>query len=367
MRLRGSGQWPKRRCVPQLNPDRDADFVATKAAICIPVRNEQEGLPDLLAGLAAQACEGLETIACFYLDGCTDGSETILRRAAADFPHRIVIAPSVAKGAPNAGRARRAAMALGLAQLDDSAGAVLLTTDADSRAASGWLDAARRALAIADVVAGRIERRGGSADAVQCRLERYLDRLHAYRRMVDPVGWECAVGHHFAGGANLAFRASVYARLGGFRPLPCGEDATMLDDASRAGFRVRRDPALLVETSSRRHGRAPGGLADALLELERIGMPQVAHPAGPAWQYRAQAAARAAFRHLADRQARTRFGAMIGLDGEHVLGVGRDCPNAEAFAMRIVPVAPGGERAVPLPEAEDALALLELDLVERAA
>ena len=48
----------------------------------------------------------------------------------------------------------------------------------------------------------------------------------------------------------------------------------------------------------------------------------------------------------------------IGLTMDHLLGVARDCPNAEAFAMRVVPTPPGGMRQAPLAIAEAALDVL---------
>ncbi|MFV3517307.1 hypothetical protein ACNJD8_22105, partial [Mycobacterium tuberculosis] len=94
---------------------------------------------------------------------------------------------------------------------------------------------------------------------MQSRVERYYDGLYRYRRFLDPVSWESDDCHHFGGGANLAVRASAYRAIGGFKVLPVGEDATLLDDAARAGFRVRRDSAMSVVTSSRRDGRTEGG------------------------------------------------------------------------------------------------------------
>ena len=32
----------------------------------------------------------------------------------------------------------------------------------------------------------------------------------------------------------MAFRPGAYQALGGFQPVPCGEDAALLDDAGRA-------------------------------------------------------------------------------------------------------------------------------------
>ena len=316
-------------------------------AIGVPVRDEAALLPRLLAGLASLDLTGVAATACLFLDGCRDASGAILRAAALPMPLRIGLGEGRAQ--PNAGRARAAAMTL--AQESDPI--VLLSTDADSVPRGDWVQAALHALSVADVAAGRIVR-GGAVDPLQARVERYWDRLHALRRQLDPVPWEEG-GNHHGGGANLAIRAEAYRALGGFRPLPAGEDALLLDDAARAGFRVRHDPAMVVETSARRQGRAAGGLAASLRALDAGGLPRVPHPAGATWQYERHAAARAAFAAGDWPQ----LGASIGLTADHVLGVARDCPNAEAFAMRLVPAPPGPERLVPLAEAEAALTVLE--------
>jgi hypothetical protein len=257
-------------------------------------------------------------------------------------------------------------MAMGLAILDGRDG-LLFSTDADSRPAPDWIGAGAAALSSSDVVAGRIVRQDAAADPVQSRVERYFDRLHACRRRIDPVPWEAIDTHHFGGGANIAVRASVYRALDGFRPLPQAEDAVFLDDAARAGFRVRRDAALVVETSSRRNGRAAGGLASALRSLDDGAVPEVAHPFGVAWQAHGHALARRAFAGIADPRGREALGRFIGLTADHVLGVARDCPNAEAFAMRVVPACPVDRGLVPLGVAEAAVAELEAMPCEVAA
>lgn len=336
-------------------------------AVCVPVRDEARMLPGLVSALALLDGRGIVARYCFFLDGCIDGSEAVLRAAAADLGLPISVRVGPRHGDGNAGRARGAAMAIGLAALQGRSDALLLCTDADSRPRPDWLQAAMRALRVSDVAAGRLLRIDGARDRLQTRVERYYDRLHAYRRAVDPVPWDTTTGCHYGGGANLAMRATAYAALGGFAPVPTGEDARLLDDAGRAGLRVRREPAMMVETSSRRIGRAPGGLAASLSALDATGVPPMQHPAAAAWQWARHAAARVAFDQLDDRTARARFGATIGLSGDHVLGVGRDSPNAEAFAMRIVPAAPDADRRVPLPEAERALAELERGLCRGAA
>ena len=332
-----------------------------EVAVCVPVRDERVSLPALVEALRGQG----EFILCLFLDGCTDGSEAVARAAAGGLPLRTASGP--VRSEPNAGRARRSAMALGLEAVGDRG--VLLSTDADSVPAEDWIAAVVASLADCDVVAGRVERERAEADPMAGRIEAYYDRLYAHRRTLDPVAWERGPGHHYAAGANLGFRAGAYRALGGFPPLAAGEDATLVDDAMRAGFCVRRDPAPVVRTSARREGRVEGGLASALRRLDQAGEAglTVGDPAAAVWQYERHAAARVVFPLLPERTAAVRLGATIGLSADHVLGVARDCPNAEAFAMRIVPAAPGASAPVPLAEAERTLAALEQALLEVAA
>jgi hypothetical protein len=332
----------------------------------VPARNEEQALPVLLDALSALAGTAARLTVCLYLDGCDDGSKAMLERAATAFPMPLIIAAEQTCGDANAGAARRAAMAMGLALLAEGDG-LLFTTDADSRPRPDWIEAGTAALAAADAVAGRIVRVDGAADPGQSRIERYYDRLHNYRRLVDPVPWEARSTHHFTGGANLAIRASVYRALGGFAALHSGEDAALLDEAARAGYRVRRDAAMVVDTSSRRTGRAVHGLASALLALDAGRLPTVAHPHAAAWQWQGHAAARTAFAAIGQRDVRLALGRRLGLTADHVLGVARDCPNAEAFAMRIVPASPIAPGVVSLAVAEEALAALEAGWREVAA
>ncbi|MGI4731852.1 MAG: glycosyltransferase [Janthinobacterium lividum] len=336
-----------------------ADLPSSSIAIGIPVRDEEALLPRLLQALSRQREVDPETVTvAFLLDGCTDASEAVVRGWDAPF---ATLVSSIARAEPNAGRARRAAMTMAEA----SGAARLATTDADSAPAPDWLASIGRALADADVVAGRIVRSPERPDPAQDAVERYYDRLHAHRREIDPVAWDPAPGHHHTGGANLAFRAEAYRALGGFDPVPCGEDALIVDRAHRLGLRVRRDAAARVETSSRRCGRAPGGLASALAWHDRGGPARVAHPADVTWQYHGQAIARAAFARL-DGSA-TELASRLGLPVDEILTVAGECPNAEAFAMRIAPAVPGGPRIVTLAEAQAALDALADARAEVAA
>ncbi len=340
-------------------------------AVCVPVRDERVLLPRLLMALSAQDLRGLPAVTlCLLFDGCTDGSESVTAEHDGRLPFAVVTRQVASGGAPNAGRARRMALALGERAVAGAAAAAaaLLTTDADSEPAPDWIAANVAALAMADVVAGRILRRSGRGDAGQDRIEAYYDRLHAMRRDIDPVPWEARPSHHHSGGASLGFRARAYAALGGFEARPAGEDAAIVDAAHRAGLRVRRDAAVRVTTSSRRQGRAEGGLATHLARLDAgtdAGL--MAHPFDAAWQYGGHAAARAAYPRIARPGIAARLAEALSLDPRHIRRVAADCADGEAFATRLVPCAPGGERRVTLDEAERALALLERQRAERAA
>ncbi|MBB4618825.1 glycosyltransferase [Sphingomonas abaci] len=333
-------------------------------AICVPARDEADRLPRLFEAIdALVAPPGISISLCLLLDGCTDESAAVASTHARRAAYPVHVA-AVARADANAGVARHRAMRLGMSALA-AGGGVLLTTDADSWPDRDWLVATMGALRHADLVVGDVVRAGPRADAAQNRIELYYARLFTLRRRTDPVPWEAARTHHHASGANMAMRAALYTRLGGFPPLRQGEDARLVDDASRAGFRVRRDAASIVHTSGRRDGRAQGGLASALRALDRDGLDavRVAHPADQAWQYRAHALARRAF----DSATLADLSTAIGLTTDHLTGVARDAPNAEAFAMRVVPAPPGGMRHVPLTVAETALATLEAAVVPAKA
>ncbi|WP_261293506.1 glycosyltransferase [Sphingomonas hylomeconis] len=325
-------------------------------AICVPVRNEALLLPRLLEAIAAQAQADALTLRLFF-DDCRDDSADIVAQHAASMPFRIVSKTGGATAEPNAGRARAQAMTIGLDACGDAA--VLLSTDADSIPAPDWVARNLAALDLADLVCGRIVRGGELPSAIQDRVEAYYDGLFALRRAIDPVPWEAPHTHHYTSGASLAVRAGTYRALGGFEPRASAEDARFVDAAHAAGLRVRRDAAVCVETSSRRHGRAAAGLADHLRGLDGGATgPTMAHPADEAWRYRGQARARAAW---GDAAAVDRLAVALGRDAAHIRAVARTSANAEAFAMRVIGEVPGGARLATLDEAERALANLTFE------
>lgn len=335
-----------------VNPKRRWHAEALPVAICVPARNEAAMLPQLFAAVDRLERVGVAPRLCLMLDSCNDASILVVRDYAARASLPVIVEMLNAPDA-NAGRARHRAMMLGDRSL--SGVGVLLTTDADSAPDSDWLQAMAAGLRHADVVTGKVVRTVTRPNPLQDRLEAYYEALHALRRALDPVEWEGAATHHYASGANLGLLAASYRRLGGFEPLAHGEDGQLIDNAARAGLRVRRDAASVVHTSDRRFGRVAHGLAGTLRTLDCDGEAvDVAHPRDAAWQYRNHGAARLAF-NKADFAP---LAVAIGLTVDHLVGVARDCPNAEAFAMRVVPTPPGGMRRVSLGIAELELAAI---------
>jgi hypothetical protein len=323
-------------------------------AVAVPVRNEVDRLPRLLAALARQRDAPVFSLSLFF-DNCDDGSEAAVAALRPALPYSIASDSCRTGAPPNAGAARRRAAAVALGSAPDG---VILSTDADSEPAPDWIAANLAALGEADLVAGRIVRQGADSP-VQARLERYLDRLHALRRRIDPVEWEDDASHHWVSAASLAMRAETYRALGGFGDLANGEDAALGDAAARAGLRLRRDARVVVRTSSRRVGRASDGLAATLAAFDRRdGDPAVTHPEDEAWRFAAQAVARA--RHAAG--GFDALAAHLRLPLAEVEQVARECRNGEAFAARIVGAPPGGLRPVPLAHAEAILSALEAPL-----
>ena len=227
---------------------------AADIAVAVPVRNEAERLPGLLAALAAQQQARPFTL-CLFFDQCSDGSEAAVAALTPSLRYRIVTDCCDTGAPPNAGRARRRACELAVATVGNG---VLLTTDADSTPAPDWIAANLAALDHSDIVAGRIVRDAAAPSPRQDQLEAYYDRLHALRRTLDPVAWEAPLTHHWTSAASLAMTALTYRALGGFATVATGEDAALADAAARLGFRLRRDAA--APEAGQRHMRGEAAL-----------------------------------------------------------------------------------------------------------
>lgn len=329
-------------------------------AVCVPVRNEAGSLPALLQSMAAQRGVSRNAmVLCLLLDGCEDDSAVVIERARPAFPLAIRVRSVERPTGATVGRARQMAMAMGIAALNGREGGVLMSTDADTVASPDWIIHSLAGLRRADLVTGDIRPAPDGFCARHARVTAYFDRLHLLNGMIDPVPWQARRSHHHAGAASMALRHATYAALGGFPALARGEDAALVTAARYHGFRVRRDAAVVVHTSMRRDGRVENGFATHLQTLDAAGTAEtmlVVDPAVAAWQYRGHAMARQSFAAGSVRQL-TALAGYIGTSSDAIAALRRTAPNAEAFAVRAVPL-PARAAPLPLVEAERRLARL---------
>jgi glycosyltransferase involved in cell wall biosynthesis len=229
--------------------------------VVVPARDEAELLPACLAALAVAArspeLAGTAVRVVVVADGCTDGTAGTARAAG--------VAVLEEAGGGNVGEARHRGAQWLLAEAARAgvpAGRVwLASTDADSRVPADWLAVQRTAAesgldALVGTVA--IEDWSGLPPAVG----------EAWTTAYD--GWRAAgagADHPHVHGANLGVRGSAYARVGGFPPLPVGEDHALVAALVRDGASVLRTPGSPVRTSARLAARSRGGLGTDLQRL----------------------------------------------------------------------------------------------------
>ncbi|MDH6290942.1 glycosyltransferase [Rhodococcus sp. NM-2] len=212
--------------------------------VVVPAHDEEALLPRCLEGLhtAAQAVS-VPVTTVVVLDGCTDGSEAVVRRAGVDV---------VVLGARNVGAARRA----GFESVAPRPHEWFATTDADSRVPAHWLSshlqhASRGAQLVAGTVA--VTDWSGWPDHVRSRYG------SAYRS---------GAAHGHVHGASLGFSADLYRAAGGFAALPAHEDVDLVQRMVERGANVVWSIDAPVETSARVDARAPQGFATYLEGLQ---------------------------------------------------------------------------------------------------
>ncbi|MDY6997330.1 MAG: glycosyltransferase [Actinomycetota bacterium] len=226
---------------------------AHSIAVVIPAHNEQARLASCLASVHKAAVH-LDRVAphvrvrvMVVLDACTDGTAGIVAEAAG--------VDSVSVGFRSVGAARRAGVGAVLADCGGPLdGLWLASTDADCTVPEGWL---ATFVGAADdgyqLVLGMVR----PDDALSAPARRAWNRRHRFED-----------GHPHVHGANLAVRADLYCRVGGWGSVETGEDVDLVARTESVGsaavLRTRRHP---VVTSSRLAGRAPSGFADYLLSL----------------------------------------------------------------------------------------------------
>lgn len=195
-------------------------------SVVILTRNEERWIGPCLASVLAQAGDAEVLV----VDAASTDSTVALTRAAAKTDPRVRVLASTS--ALSVAQAR----ALGLRE---SKGETILFLSADAEAAAGWIAAARRALASAQVVYGR--QIHAPLEWTLASASRSL-RYHPFDR--DPPLAPLAYASH----VNAAYRREVLERVG----FPDEPGASALDDvllarrAEAMGYRVDYEPAMVV-------------------------------------------------------------------------------------------------------------------------
>ncbi|WP_051472048.1 glucosyl-3-phosphoglycerate synthase [Patulibacter minatonensis] len=252
-----------------------------RAVVVVPARNEQERIGPSVDALVAQAreigpCFGVVVVD----DASTDSTAREARAAAHRARSERVEVRVIAGPGAGVGWARRTGLetaAAWLRRTNTSAGlrdakrapGLLVTTDADTRPAPGWLAALLRA---ADdghaVIAGDVHIDPNTPLDDELARRRTMGaevRLRAVRETDGPD----AAHHHFSA-ANLALTADAFDACGGMPTPRALEDEALLQTVRDADLEVHRTTEAVVYTSPRTTGRAPRGLAaDLALEVWR--------------------------------------------------------------------------------------------------
>lgn len=218
--------------------------------VVVPAHNEYAALRRCLSAVrTAAVAVAIPTRTVIVLDACDDESPSLAGQFGPSV-HFIAVDERSVGAARAAGfhHAKSALRAVGERTW-------YATTDADTEVGGDWL--VRQLGWGADMVLGQVR-----VGEWRHHSEQVAAEYEARYRAEAPF-------HQHIHGANMGFRSDAYWRVGGFNPLPSGEDVDLVDRFRAAGLHVRSDAELLVTTSDRWQGRAPGGFAAHLAEVSQ--------------------------------------------------------------------------------------------------
>ncbi|PTX36747.1 glycosyl transferase family 2 [Allosediminivita pacifica] len=237
---------------------------ARDVCIAIPARDEATELVGCLNAIAASRCSE-PVVVLVFANNCSDTTAdqalNWARRSAPEHLDLRVVEETLPAGKAHAGEARARAMTR--AREHVGIDGVVLSTDADSRPAPGWVTDMIDALRGSDLVFGPVTRRPGAIDPRLSDYERLeQEALALQARILQPDGNPQA--HQQLSGASLGVTAKAWDRLGGLPAQASGEDRAFAEIALETGMRVSQPQIAPVFTSWRLAGRASGGHAETL-------------------------------------------------------------------------------------------------------
>ncbi len=236
-------------------------------AIIIPARNEAERIEDCLMALAPQCNERVRVT--LVVNNTDDDTAALAQAAAAQQGFDLTLLNLTFPPGVGVGAARQHGCALALEQMPHLRH--ILTTDADCRVSPDWVARSIQHLQGFDAVCGRVTLNPVEAVCLAGLDPSFHDLEMAYRDLVlefyarhAPNCAELSGSHGAAPGASLGFTRDAYEAVGGFAPIPCGEDRQIIRALRELGKRVLHSDDIWVEASCRLVGQAEGGMADTL-------------------------------------------------------------------------------------------------------
>lgn len=243
-----------------------------QVAVVIPARNEQKRIEQCLLALAVSfARAGVPGGVILVVNNSDDATAGLARQWCASRPDMPAVLIDYHCSAPLAGvgLARRKGLDAALSLVCDNG--VMMTSDADALVEPDWIAMNLAELERADLICGTVlpcedelarlpdsfARHGAAEGAYMQAVIRLIDRL-------DPQPHNPKPAHRNAAGASLAFRAPLYADIGGMPDLPHREDRVFVENAEARDWRISFAETPVVRASCRLTGRTGGGMAAAL-------------------------------------------------------------------------------------------------------
>lgn len=236
--------------------------------VVVPAHNEVQlitrCLESLRAAVQRATAHGHTAHVVVVADACTDGTAKLARRLLEGWGEVLEVSEQ------NVGRARAQGVRRGLVRLgrQPPSRVWIANTDADTAVPECWLTrqltwAAMGFVAVAGTV--RVDSFTGHPPGSRERFETsYASAISA--------------GQAHVHGANLGVRADAYVAIAGWPPVVLAEDHGLWNRLLAAGLLARSDPELVVVTSGRLVGRAPGGFAGTLSALAGVSSPSTSSP-----------------------------------------------------------------------------------------
>lgn len=231
-----------------------SDWGRTGCLVVIPARNEVDRIEACLSALASQGADVL-----VVANNCSDGTAHFASCAGA-----AVIDCTIPDG--GVGAARRVGATEGLRRM--SKAQWLMTSDADCLVECDWVARNRWHLdqggaAVCGMVLPIPEEHAALPPAL-LRRAALEDRFLELKAQLE-AHLTGQAGHEQTPGASLAFTPAAYAAAGGFDSMPTHEDRAIILRLKALGLPVVHCRKVTVQASCRLLGRAPGGMAAALL------------------------------------------------------------------------------------------------------